>query len=343
MINKIMKYIKYPTESEKKYSTKSFEHLMGNRVDLPLNKNGNNFYYYDSSTLQATIKDMRDLLSSIEISNKNINFFHFNEIKSSLSIEGEEYSINNISEDIRNNQGMVNSMHEAYKLGINNPVISKASLISVFVTMQKHSDNFESDYRKGDIFITDGIKFQPREKPQNIPRRIDELFTFINETKIDPIILSFMTHYVYEDIHPFYDFNGRTGRLLLNMILAKKTGMTIPYLSSAINAFRKEYYKSFEVVDKSYDLTYFIFNMITSLYKYVKAFKQASTYDLSPSLIELLTNIYILDKRSFTIYELKDKMRVTGQRASLHEKLRRLVKEGILEDRPGHTKKYILK
>lgn len=343
MINKIMKYIKYPTENEKKYSTKNFEHLMVDKIELPLKKNDRKFYYFDSPVLQATINDMRSLLSSTDISSKNLKFFHFNEIKSSLSIEGEEFSIDSISKDIRNNKGMASSMNDAYELGLNNPVISKASLISIFVTMQKHMDGFQSDYRRSDIFITDGIKFKPRENPKNILRRMDELFEFINNSKIDPIILAFMTHYIYEDIHPFYDFNGRTGRLLLNMILSNKTGRSIPYISSAINTFRKNYYKSFEEVENSYDLTYFIFSLITSLYKYVKAFEQASKYDLSPSLVELLTNIYVLDKNSFTIYELKETVRQTGKRASLHEKLRKLVDKGILKSREGHTKKYILK
>ena len=93
MINKIMKYIQYPTEIEKKYSTRTFDHLMVDKIELLLNKNGKKFYYYDSPVLQTSIDDIKDLLSTIEISSKNINFFHFNEIKSSLSIEGEEFSI----------------------------------------------------------------------------------------------------------------------------------------------------------------------------------------------------------------------------------------------------------
>ena len=83
--------------------------------------------------------------------------------------------------------------------------------------------------------------------------------------------------------------------------------------------------------------------MITFLYKYVLAFKKTFEYNLAPSLVELLVKIYILDKRSFIIYELKDKVRQTGKRASLHEKLRALVEKGILSSEDGHTKTYKIK
>jgi len=40
-----------------------------------------------------------------------------------------------------------------------------------------------------------------------------------NKRKLHPLILATMFHHKFEKIHPFYDGNGRTGRLLLNLIL----------------------------------------------------------------------------------------------------------------------------
>jgi len=40
-----------------------------------------------------------------------------------------------------------------------------------------------------------------------------------NKNKIHPLILSFEFHRKYEEIHPFLDGNGRTGRLIMNKIL----------------------------------------------------------------------------------------------------------------------------
>ena len=40
-----------------------------------------------------------------------------------------------------------------------------------------------------------------------------------NKNKLHPIILSSLFHHKFEKIHPFYDGNGRTGRMLMNFIL----------------------------------------------------------------------------------------------------------------------------
>ncbi len=42
-----------------------------------------------------------------------------------------------------------------------------------------------------------------------------------NKKKYHPVILASYFHATFESIHPFTDFNGRTGRLLLNFILLK--------------------------------------------------------------------------------------------------------------------------
>ena len=40
-----------------------------------------------------------------------------------------------------------------------------------------------------------------------------------NKTKLHPLVVSGIFHHKFEKIHPFFDGNGRTGRMLLNMIL----------------------------------------------------------------------------------------------------------------------------
>lgn len=42
-----------------------------------------------------------------------------------------------------------------------------------------------------------------------------------NKQKLHPFVLSTIFHHKFEKIHPFYDGNGRTGRMLLNYILIK--------------------------------------------------------------------------------------------------------------------------
>lgn len=61
-----------------------------------------------------------------------------------------------------------------------------------------------------------------------------------NKNKLHPLILSAVFHEKFERIHPFYDGNGRTGRMIVNLILIKNT---FPPLAIK-NEDRLEYYKA---------------------------------------------------------------------------------------------------
>ena len=61
---------------------------------------------------------------------------------------------------------------------------------------------------------------------------------------IDALIKMPVLHYQFESIHPFYDWNGRTWRILniLYLILSKKLDFPILFLSEYINKNRNKYY-----------------------------------------------------------------------------------------------------
>ena len=56
---------------------------------------------------------------------------------------------------------------------------------------------------------------------ENVELALTELIQWYkkNKKKIHPLILAFEFHKRYEEIHPFLDGNGRTGRLIMNKIL----------------------------------------------------------------------------------------------------------------------------
>src|SRR3989344_3455920 len=54
---------------------------------------------------------------------------------------------------------------------------------------------------------------------QEVIKLMNQLIKFINESKINPVELSAISHYRFEKIHPFGAGNGRIGRLLMNQIL----------------------------------------------------------------------------------------------------------------------------
>lgn len=80
-------------------------------------------------------------------------------------------------------------------------------------------------YRDGQNVIRDssgGIIYMPPEAV-DVPRLIPELVDWINTQSVElpvPLIAS-VAHYQFETIHPFYDGNGRAGRLLTSWILSR--------------------------------------------------------------------------------------------------------------------------
>ena len=62
------------------------------------------------------------------------------------------------------------------------------------------------------------------EPPQSylIPEQMEQLIAWHKETKRHPIENAALFHLAFEGIHPFVDGNGRTGRLLLNLMLMQQ-------------------------------------------------------------------------------------------------------------------------
>ena len=67
---------------------------------------------------------------------------------------------------------------------------------------------------------------------------------------VDPLIMNAILHYQFEAIHPFYDGNGRTGRILmvLHLVLSQCLDLPILFLSGYINKNRAEYYRLLRAV-----------------------------------------------------------------------------------------------
>lgn len=62
---------------------------------------------------------------------------------------------------------------------------------------------------------------------------------------LDPLVLLAVTHYQFEAIHPFYDGNGRTGRILNILMLIQDDMLKLPvlYLSGYIMSTKSQYYR----------------------------------------------------------------------------------------------------
>lgn len=79
------------------------------------------------------------------------------------------------------------------------------------------------------------------------------LIDFINDesmSTLNPLVKMAVIHYQFESIHPFYDGNGRTGRVLNLLYLALQSKLNLPvlYLSRYIISTKSEYYRLLQAV-----------------------------------------------------------------------------------------------
>lgn len=93
--------------------------------------------------------------------------------------------------------------------------------------------------------------YTPPEGLEVIQRHLSAWERFIySDHGLDPLVLMAATHYQFEAIHPFYDGNGRTGRILNILLLLQEEVLSLPvlYLSGYIVDNKDEYYSLLNAV-----------------------------------------------------------------------------------------------
>ncbi len=82
---------------------------------------------------------------------------------------------------------------------------------------------------------------------------MDNLVHYINDDELcdaDPLVKMAIIHHQFESIHPFYDGNGRTGRIINILYLVAKDLLNLPvlYLSRYVTRHKADYYKQLQQV-----------------------------------------------------------------------------------------------
>lgn len=105
---------------------------------------------------------------------------------------------------------------------------SKHSITEVLIrdlqrmVLKETEPDIAGRYRDGDVRIL-GAKHRPSEAYE-IPQMMQKLIAWIDENKkkIHPIELAAIAHHKIVYIHPFFEGNGRTARLVMNLLLMQK-------------------------------------------------------------------------------------------------------------------------
>ena len=103
------------------------------------------------------------------------------------------------------------------------------------------------------------VIYTPPQDGMAIVRYMSNLEQFINDdhlSQLDPLIKMAIIHHQFESIHPFYDGNGRTGRIIniLYLVITGLLDLPILYLSRYITHNKGEYYRLIQAIrDKNTD------------------------------------------------------------------------------------------
>jgi Fic family protein len=100
---------------------------------------------------------------------------------------------------------------------------------------------------------TGEVVYTPPQDFDTILSLMNNLETFINDDtimEVDPLIKMAIIHHQFESIHPFYDGNGRTGRIINILYLVQKGLLHLPvlYLSQYIIKHKSDYYRLLQEV-----------------------------------------------------------------------------------------------
>lgn len=101
--------------------------------------------------------------------------------------------------------------------------------------------------------LTGELVYTPPQDENQIRLLMNNLEQYINNDTLseeDPLIKMALIHHQFESIHPFYDGNGRTGRIINILYLVKQKLLDSPilYLSRYINQNKNEYYRLLQAV-----------------------------------------------------------------------------------------------
>jgi Fic family protein len=95
--------------------------------------------------------------------------------------------------------------------------------------------------------------YTPPQDPDTVLRLMADLERFVNADElfaVDPLIKMALIHHQFESIHPFYDGNGRTGRIVNVLYLVRQGLLDIPvlYMSRHIVRTKSDYYRLLQAV-----------------------------------------------------------------------------------------------
>lgn len=161
-----------------------------------------------------------------------------------------EYAINAATKEVLNYR---EALQHGFHLVKDKGVLTSSVIKEIQKMLEHNSAGFRS-VPGTSLKRSDGkTVYTPPQDKQTILNLMDNLEIFINDdraSELDPLIKLAIIHHQFESIHPFYDGNGRTGRIIcvLYLVLTGRLDLPILYLSRYITHNKGEYYRLIQAI-----------------------------------------------------------------------------------------------
>ena len=105
---------------------------------------------------------------------------------------------------------------------------------------------------------TGEVVYTPPQNPERVEALMTNLVEYLNDNDLsnnDPLVKMAVIHFQFESIHPFYDGNGRTGRIINILYLVAQGLLDLPvlYLSRYVIRNKAQYYARLQAVRDDLD------------------------------------------------------------------------------------------
>ena len=267
-------------------------------------QNSNKISYISNKLPQIVIKEIIMKILSNEL-------YKTNKIEGIETVKSEIYS--SLKDDRISNKksNKLDGIIKKYKDIMENN-FEDTKYIDSLSSFRKIYDEMFEDFEKSGNYKLDGKYFRKDivkvinglgniihigvNGEEAIEKNIESLIQFMNIKDIPFLIKASISHFFFEYIHPFYDGNGRFGRYLLSLYLARKLdNLTAFSVSYSISRNLDDYYKSFvevEDVTNYGEITFFVENIL----KTIKNGQEMIIELLNDSVMRFKHSMEILDE-----------------------------------------------
>ena len=199
-----------------------------------------------NQTILINTLSLQEAKDSSEI--ENIITTHDELYKSELSLLG----LNSLA--AKEVQNYISALKKGYALIQQRKVLTTNNIIEIQLELEQNDAGFRKvpgtslkNQQTGEVI------YMPPQNHSTIVELMRNLEIFINDDNIsdlDPLVKMALIHFQFESIHPFYDGNGRTGRIINVLYLVMKDLLDLPilYLSKYIIQHKASYYNLLQKV-----------------------------------------------------------------------------------------------